>query len=321
PGVDDVIALLLLLTSPEIELAAITTVFGNTAIDRVHINVLKVYQVLRKHLEANPVDKPKCPNLNKGTIFARGAAGPLEGELGLAEYFHGPDGLSNITETHPEYNLESSADEGHPNLTISAKPAHEVILDILEHEPDKSVDVLAVGPLTNLALALRESPKILGRARKIICMGGTLERPGNTTASAEFNFFADPYAAHEVLKAATLNTIPFIQVPMDMTLQYGVPFDEMIPLQSENNRILQNFISALLVRPRKVYETLGLADELHMHDPLAAWFTIQHAQTDDLRADQGWGIVQRTFLIERKGEWTKGMCVVDRRYVASNTDI
>lgn len=123
------------------------------------------------------------------------------------------------------------------------------------------------------------------------------------------------YAAQEVLKAATLNIIPLIEIPMDITLKYGVPFDEMMPLQSEKNHILQNFISALLVRPRKVYATLGLADELHMHDPLAAWFTIQHAETDDLKVDRGWSIVRRTFLIERKGEWTKGMCVVDRRCV------
>jgi len=271
--------------------------------------------VLQRHLEANPEDISRFPNLRgeKGTIFARGAAGPLEGELGLAEYYHGPDGLSNITQTHPEFQLNKNAEENHPHLKISPKPAHDVILDVLEQAPPKTVDILAVGPLTNLALALRRSPTTLGRARRIVCMGGAFESTGNTTPSAEFNFFADPYAAQEVLKAASQNIISVIQIPLDLTRQYVVTFAEMVPLKPNKNILLQYFLSALLARPRRAHHILGHKDELRMHDPLTAWFTIQHAKTDHLRVEDGWGVMRRVFMIERKGEWTKGMCVVDRR--------
>ncbi|KDQ17407.1 hypothetical protein BOTBODRAFT_144237 [Botryobasidium botryosum FD-172 SS1] len=315
PGVDDALALFLLLASPEIELAAITTIFGNTTIDHVYTNVLKIYQIVQRYLDANPEDMPRFPNLSREprTILARGAARPLAGELGLAEYYHGPDGLSNISQTHPEFDLSQNSGENHPPLTISSKPAHEVILDALDQAPPKTIDILAVGPLTNVALALGKSPTTLGRARRIICMGGAFESPGNTTASAEFNFFADPYAAHEVLKAASQNVISLFQIPLDLTRRYVVPFAEMIPPEPDKNSLIQYFLSALLARPRRAHQILGHKDEQRMHDPLTAWFAIQHAEGDHLRVEDGWSVVRRVFMIEREGEWTKGMCVVDRR--------
>ncbi|KZO99659.1 nucleoside hydrolase [Calocera viscosa TUFC12733] len=312
PGVDDVVALLLLLASPEISLEAITVTFGNSTLEHTFNNVLKVYAMVQQHLEEHPNDSERFPNYARSgqtTILAKGRAGPIAGELNLAEYFHGPDGLSDITNTHPHF----SAPDSHPALTIGSLESYKVILDILDREPAGTVTVLAAGPLTNIALALREQPTTMMKARRIVAMGGALDVPGNTSPVAEFNFYADPYAAQEIIDFPDL---PFFLLPLDITVPHSVAFPILIPAHhdlSPKHTPLQNFITAILTRPRNVMRMLGEGDAFQLHDPLAAWFVIKHADIPGTTLAPGWNARRRKFRMERVGELTKGMCVVDRR--------
>jgi len=98
---------------------------------------------------------------------------------------------------------------------------------------------------------------------------------------------------------------------LDITCQHYIDFDRILPegFKSSDDHVEQ-FISTILRRPRIVLNQLGLPDYFEMIDPLAAWYTIR---TSILDPEQGWGTVKRKFVVERTGEHTKGMCVVDRR--------
>ncbi|KAG8886693.1 hypothetical protein FRB98_001097 [Tulasnella sp. 332] len=291
---------------------------GNTILPKAYNNILKVYQMIQKHIDAFPDDASRFPNFKQASgyrpIYSRGAAGPIKGAMNLAEYFHGPDGLSDITTTHPEHAVNPATwNADNPYLELSEKPAHQVILDILDKEPAGTVVVLSVGPLTNISKAISQSPSTFAKARRLVSMGGTLDVPGNTSATSEFNFFADPYAAQHVLdhvqQIAQPYPFDFVLVPLDVTSRHTIPYGRLI--SERESSPLQEFTSALLRRPRGVMKVLGLPDEFEMHDPLAAWFVIRTC--GDGTPEPGWGVKKRKFVVEKTGEYTKGMCVVDRR--------
>ncbi|KAG9051487.1 hypothetical protein FS837_006663 [Tulasnella sp. UAMH 9824] len=239
---------------------------------------------------------------------------------------HGPDGLSDISTTHPQYDVKPAFwPVDNPYLNLSAKPAHEVILDILEREPVGTVTLLACGPLTNVSRAFSTSPDVFSRVRRVVSMGGNLDVPGNTSATSEFNFFADPYAVRHLLEEVQKVPRPFefTLVPLDITSKHTIMFDQLIPRDvvdgegkatqlAAQERPMEAFISTLLRRPRRVLSQLGLTDDLEMHDPLAAWYVIR-SPTAEIAKAEGWGTIKRKFVIETIGEYTKGMCVVDRR--------
>ncbi|KAG8763859.1 hypothetical protein FRC12_008373 [Ceratobasidium sp. 428] len=325
PGVDDILALLVLLASSEAELALITVTFGNTELKYAYNNVLKTYQVVSNHIAQYPEDQVRFPGLEAKPTLCYGAAEPLAGKLHLAAYFHGPDGLSDITTTHPEFDVkDSTAISG--LINESNAPAEDAIIELLLREPYDSVTVVAVGPLTNIARVWLKAPEALARARRIVVMGGALDAPGNTSATAEFNFFADPKAATIVMDAAKSESINLLLAPLDFTGWHSVPFAHMIhplllsgPLLSGSDLSsamtpIRAFTSAMFHRVRRVTRDLGLPDNFAMHDPAAVWVALAHAATPrDAPLLLGWGTVKRDFVIECVGEYTKGMCVVDRR--------
>lgn len=163
---------------------------------------------------------------------------------------------------------------------------------------------------------MTQSPQTFARVARLVSMGGTLDVPGNTSATSEFNFFADPYAAQHILDESQGRPkwFDFVLVPLDISSQHTIPFDRLIPNTTANESPLRQFLSALLSRPRKVLTALGLPDAFEMHDPLAAWYLIRTSAADP---EPGWGTVKRQFVVEKVGEYTKGMCVVDRRCVVS----
>ncbi|EJD43942.1 nucleoside hydrolase [Auricularia subglabra TFB-10046 SS5] len=308
PGVDDVLALLLLLASPDVQLEAITVTFGNTDLDHAYNNVLKIYDAVQRHCDRHPEDARRFEHLSARprAMLSRGASGPIEGSLELAEYFHGDDGLSNISTTHVEYGFPQPFES--PWISETSKDAPDVILEVLSQEPPGTVTLLAVGPLTNIARAYAKDAATLSRARRIVSMGGTFEAPGNTSPVAEFNVFADPHAAHVVFSASP--TLPLLLVPLDITSRHTLPFSALI--HESPSALLPALISTVLARPRRVLADLGYTgDVIEMHDPLAAYFVVKHAAADNLLP--GWKTVWRTFLTERTGEHTRGMLVVDRR--------
>lgn len=169
----------------------------------------------------------------------------------------------------------------------------------------------------------------------MVWMGGTLEHPGNTSPSAEFNCFADPYAAQQIVDGCRAGKFPLIMAPLDITTPHQIPFSDLIhpdfvplpdgtlptPSSSSTPTPLRSFVSAMLVRVRGLQKSFGLPDSMEMHDPVAVWYAVSQATAISSTTTKGeaptlapgWELKPRDFKIERTGELTRGMCVVDRR--------
>ncbi|XP_069010237.1 inosine-uridine preferring nucleoside hydrolase isoform X2 [Embiotoca jacksoni] len=170
-GVDDAQAIMLALAAPNVELLAITCVHGNTTVENVCKNTLRVLQACNK-LEI-PVFK--------------GAAKPIIGNSISAADFHGQDGLGDAPDPNP------------PGLDLVQKEgAVSAMIRIINANPGE-ISLVAMAPLTNLALAVRMDPSLPSKLRGLYIMGGNTESRGNTTVCGEFNFAADPEAAYIVL--------------------------------------------------------------------------------------------------------------------------
>ncbi|KAM6502416.1 nucleoside hydrolase [Amanita muscaria] len=328
PGVDDIIAILLALASPELEILAFIVTFGNTDRDACYDNILKTYQIIARHLEAHPSDKSRFPNFHQDrkTILARGAGSPLEGPLHRATYFHGRDGLSDISTHYPEFNLESSAGEPHPQLELSDRPGVDVALDLIRDCPTKTVTYIALGPLTTLAqIARRDAMLLHDRIGQVVCMGGALDVPGNVSPVAEFNFYADPFAVRELLLPAedgktSLPLDRFLLASLDITTSHELPFSSYQRLVDSSfctrpsiqgdKTPLAHFTSSFLERTRGIMQQFG-KDVMELHDIVAVWCAIDNPPNSPLH--KGWVVNQRKFDVERTGELTRGMLVVDRR--------
>src|SRR5215212_2254356 len=183
PGIDDALAILLALASPEIDLAAVGVTGGNCPLADGVRNALNVLAV------AGRCDMPVCA----------GVALPLIRPPFTAPETHGDAGL------------------GYARLPDSdAPPAEEHAIDMLIRtilSAPGEVTLVAVAPLTNVALAVRKEPRIVDAVREVVIMGGALRADGNTTPLAEFNFFVDPHAAHIVLHSG----MPITLLPWDIT--------------------------------------------------------------------------------------------------------
>lgn len=189
PGIDDAMALLFIAASPALDLLAITTIFGNSDIETTTRNALYLKQ--RFGLAA-PVfkgtDKPLKRPRNPSPTF-------VHGENGLGDV-----ALTGLVPAQPE-----------------AKPAHQAIIDLARQHPGE-VTLVAVGPLTNLALALRTDPEVATLLKAVVIMGGAFGlagKPGNVTPVAEANIWNDPEAADQVFTAPWALTA----VSLDVTTQ------------------------------------------------------------------------------------------------------
>lgn len=184
--------------------------------------------------------------------------------------------------------------------------------------------------MTNLAHALRNDPATFSRVHSVVWMGGAIDHPGNTSPTAEFNCFADPYAASQVLDACKAGLINLIMAPLDITTPHQIPFTDLIhpsyipsspDTESPNTAStsspppgpLRSFVSAMLVRVRGLQASFGLPDAMEMHDPVAVWYALAHATLPPLTSSPSWELRPRDFKVERIGELTRGMCVSDRR--------
>lgn len=186
PGVDDAMALLFLHRHPAVQLLGVTTVFGNAEVDVTTRNALYL-----------------CERFGIDVPVARGAGLPLvRPPRGAAPDVHGDDGLGNLA---GPVSTTRSAD---------ARPAHRFIIETLGAHPGE-VTLLAVGPLTNLALALAEQPAIAQLVREVVVMGGAFGidgQGGNVSPVAEANILSDPHAADAVFTAPWPVTIVGLDV-------------------------------------------------------------------------------------------------------------
>lgn len=185
PGQDDAVAILLALASPEdIEVLGITAVAGNVPLELTALNARKVCELAGR------------PDIR---VFA-GCDRPLGRDLVTAEHVHGRTGLDG-------------PDLPAPEMPLQAQHAVDFIIDTLRAEPEGSVTLCPLGPLTNIATAFARAPDIAGRVREIVLMGGAYFEVGNITPAAEFNIYVDPQAASAVFASG----VPITVMPLDVT--------------------------------------------------------------------------------------------------------
>lgn len=178
PGVDDAQAIMLALAQPGFEILGISCCHGNTPLDNVLQNTLRILKV------CNRLDIP----------VYRGCSKPLLARKQHASDYHGKDGLGDVPDPHP------------PSLDLLQKEkAVQAMIKIVKQHPGE-VTMVATAPLTNLAVAIQLDPSFPKKLKALYIMGGNINSRGNTTVCGEFNFVADPEAAYIVLDRFTCPT-------------------------------------------------------------------------------------------------------------------
>lgn len=186
-GVDDAFAVLFGALTPGVELAALTTVWGNVPVDVGARNNLALLDLIGRR------DVP----------VAVGASGPSNGnDPWFSEHVHGADGQGG------------HARPPHPDQAFHEKDAAQLIVDLARERPGE-IGLVPIGPLTNIARALELDPELPKNVRSVTIMGGAADAPGNATPVAEANIFHDPEAAAAVLAAPW----PITLVPLDVTMR------------------------------------------------------------------------------------------------------
>lgn len=270
-GVDDAQALLMLIAggrTPE----AITTVFGNVGLEAATRNILATLAVAGADVPVHA-----------------GAGRPLTQAVIDAKHVHGEDGLG-----------------GAPRPAKIGRPASEDAIGFLirtfraASDKGQKVDILMIGPLTNLALALRLDPTIINGIGQLTIMGGTVYGRGNSTPAAEFNIFADPEAAAIVFGA----DIDTLVAPWEACVVHnlsGAEVDALLAAVPE--RPQKAFSSALARHARQIIAGYGGGDNFRFVDPLAAAAVLDPAIiTKSIRASVDVALAPGM---------TRGMTVVD----------
>jgi len=201
PGIDDACAILLALASPELSVEGLSIVHGNCSLEQATTNALSVLEL------ANASHIP----------VAKGCELPLVQPSLLAPETHGDTGLGYAK--LPE-----------PRAKPIAQHGSDFLIEKILAAPGE-ITLVSIGPLTNVALAIRQEPSIVAALKEIIIMGGAIRHEGNTTALAEFNTYVDPHAAHIVYHAG----IPTTLVPLDVTYQCILTPGDVKRLQKINS--------------------------------------------------------------------------------------
>ncbi|GAA0133359.1 nucleoside hydrolase [Paenibacillus sp. YSY-4.3] len=264
PGIDDAMAIILAAYSPHIDLLGITTVAGNVSVEKTTRNALCLCELVG--VEHVPV--------------AQGARQPLVRKSVFADYVHGDSGIGGIHLPPPQKEI------------VPEHGVDFIIRTLMESEGD--ITLVAIGPLTNVALALRKQPEIAAKIQEIVIMGGGTM--GNITPAAEFNFFADAEAAKVVFGCG----VPITMIGLDLTNQAMATPEVKEQFAGVNNR-MSRFILDLIGDYEKHNLKLGLAGAT-VHDPCCIAYCI-----DPSIFEAKWLHVD----IETKGDFTYGMSVID----------
>ena len=280
PGIDDALAILLAFGSPEVSVEAITTVAGNVEVNLCTENIFRVLDVVRP---------PRRPRV------AQGAAMPLRQRLVTAPHVHGADGLGNLERfTEPG----GGPRYGEPFRFLETLDGADLILQTIKEFPDELV-LVALGPLSNLALAIQRDPEALKRCARIVIMGGAIATTGNVTPVAEFNMYVDPDAASMVFAAA----LPIDLVPLDVTRQLlltrGVLQGALGRIQSSRARFLEDFT----LFGFEFGESRN-GGGIFLHDPLAMAVAVEPNLV---------GFEPLHVAVEAEGRLTRGMTVAELR--------
>jgi purine nucleosidase len=269
PGIDDAQAIMMAHRHPEVVIEAITTVCGNVSVEKTTANALKVLDVLGADL---------IP------VYSGAPSGLVE-SASNASFVHGEDGLG---------------DAGIPNSDRKAETEPAALALIrLAHENPNELELIAIGPLTNLALALRLEPELPKYFNRLVIMGGAYLGQGNTeNLAAEFNIFADPDAAKVVFDHWPGLTM----VSWEATIDHAVPLDMLENWMNLNNP-RSDFVKKVTHKLLAFIKTKFDGGVSFAADPLAMAVLME----PEIILETEKKFVQ----IECHGSLTRGMTVVD----------
>ena len=244
PGIDDALALLLAWGSPELTVEVLTTVAGNVPLGLATLNAWRLLDLWR------PSPAP--------TISA-GAAAPLRRPLRTAVDYHGEDGLGGVR------------DWPAPPPGFASDDAVDVLLELARRHRSRLV-LIALGPLTNLALAVARDRGALRAVGRVVVMGGAVHVPGNVTRDAEFNIHVDPDAARQVLEAGLALDL----VSLDATQQAVLRREELTTALARRPGRVADRILAFTARGFQAQGEDG-SPGMTLHDPLAVAVAVDPA--------------------------------------------
>lgn len=242
PGIDDAMALLFLARHPEIDLVGVTTVFGNAPIELTTRNALYLAKVWN-------IDAP----------VAKGAGetyDPARGGSYWPTAIHGHNGIGDV----PVPDVVSRQ--------ADPRPAHQFIIDTVHAHPGE-ITLIAVGRMTNLALALKADPEISGLVKQVIIMGGAFDVNGNVSPAAEANIHGDPEAADLVMTADWPTVVIGLDVTMK-TVMTGGYLAKMVESGRSDIKLLSD-ISQLYIEFYKG----RVGDGMVVHDSCAAVYLVR----------------------------------------------
>jgi len=237
PGIDDAIGILLALASPDFTIAGITTVAGNIGIETTTRNAGRLLAFAERE------DIP---------VF-QGAATPLSRIGPEPLNLHGEDGIGGVALPAPTQLPES-------------RHAVEWLTSFLLNQPAGIVDVLALGPLTNLARLVLEQPEAARRIGRVIAMGGAIHEHGNVGPRSEFNLWADPEAAGGVVASG----LPLVFIPLDVTRRVRAT-REFVEMLAASEKSMATMVASLI---ESYFEAATNRESRPLHDPCVMLYAL-----------------------------------------------
>ena len=264
-GVDDAIALMALHALDEVELVGISAVCGNALLDSTFSNTHRV-----------------CGLIGASYPIYRGADRPLYGEPHVSTAFHGQNGLGDVELPIPD------------TAVMHDKPAWDALHEAALTHPG-ALQLIAIGPLTNVAIALTKYPDLASLLHTILIMGGSAS-VGNVTPAAEFNIYVDPHAAQIVFKSG----VPIVMCGLDVTLKAVLTPDDWDELAATGSKA-GNFTRSCLQQPWRMLQAMGFAG-VPMHDSCPVLYLVH----PELFSAEEAGV-----YVETQGTITQGKTVTD----------
>ena len=264
---DDPVALVMALRHPDVRVEAITVVAGNVPVDQGVQNALYTLELLGEHVP----------------VF-RGAEAPLLAPLKTSQFIHGEDGMGDI-------GLPLHGREPHPGHAVDA------LLEAAGRYPGE-VELVTLGPLTNVAMALHREPSLAGKVKECVMMGGASDHLGNITPVAEFNVWVDPEAAKVVFSSG----MPLKMVGLDISRNHAV----FTPEESAKLRDVGTALAEFCVDIQRVIlkEWDG---GFELPDPIAMAVALD--------PEVATRVEHRFVAVETGGEWCRGQTVVDHHEI------
>ena len=286
PGIDDAAALLLALASPELDVVALTTIYGNSSVDACTANARRLLRV------AGREDIPVYQGVGKPLL--------RPANEGWASYIHGPNGLGTVAATLAgDGGSNGSAESAESAGPAPDKPAALAMVETVMAAPGQ-VTILALGRMTNVALALALEPALAEAVREIVVMGGAVTVPGNVSPVATANLHEDPDAAAMVYDSGA----PIVQVGLDVCNRVTVSPAQLETIgraESPGARLLSEataFLRDAYIRTGRI----GPVDGVRYNDMPAVGYAINPELFNARPA---------LVHIETRGDLTRGQTVAD----------